>query len=134
MIDCPPLRPRVCSAISLCTLLIVLPAGSQGEPQQRRRVLRVFVLAGQSNMEGQGVVDLDHPKYYNGGRGTLDHVIREAKDRRRYAHVKQPNGSYRVRNDVWVRFKKIRGQIQPTLSDCAISVDKLQILWPWRQL
>ncbi|SVE51777.1 uncharacterized protein METZ01_LOCUS504631, partial [marine metagenome] len=25
---------------------------------------KVFLLAGQSNMEGQGVVDLDHPKYY----------------------------------------------------------------------
>ena len=31
-----------------------------------------FLLAGQSNMQGQGVVDLDHPKYYNGGQGILN--------------------------------------------------------------
>ena len=30
--------------------------------------IQVFVLAGQSNMEGQGVVDLDHEEYYNGGK------------------------------------------------------------------
>ncbi|NNC89605.1 MAG: hypothetical protein HKN82_14210, partial [Akkermansiaceae bacterium] len=28
--------------------------------------LRVFLLAGQSNMEGQGVVSMDHPDHYNG--------------------------------------------------------------------
>ena len=32
---------------------------------------KVFLLAGQSNMEGQGVVALDHPEHYNGGRGNL---------------------------------------------------------------
>ena len=32
--------------------------------------IRVFVLAGQSNMEGQSVADLDGPDY-NEGRGTL---------------------------------------------------------------
>ena len=29
-------------------------------------------------MQGQGVVDLDHPKYYNGGKGTLEHVMKQA--------------------------------------------------------
>ena len=33
--------------------------------------LRVFLLAGQSNMEGQGVVDMDDPQSYNGGKGNL---------------------------------------------------------------
>ena len=27
-------------------------------------IFHVFLLAGQSNMQGQGVVDMDHPKYY----------------------------------------------------------------------
>ena len=30
-------------------------------------------------MEGQGVVDLDHPKYYNGGRGILVNVMKNPK-------------------------------------------------------
>ena len=39
--------------------------------------LRVFLLAGQSNMQGQGVVDFDHPEYYNGGRGILKNVMKK---------------------------------------------------------
>ena len=33
--------------------------------------LKVFILAGQSNMEGQGVVSMDDPHNYNGGKGNL---------------------------------------------------------------
>ena len=38
-------------------------------------VVRVFLLAGQSNMEGHGVVDLDDERDYNGGRGNLVEFI-----------------------------------------------------------
>ena len=37
---------------------------------QEKKAL-VFVLAGQSNMQGQGVVSMDHEKYYNAGKGNL---------------------------------------------------------------
>lgn len=67
--------------------------------------LRVFVLAGQSNMEGQGVVDLDHPEYYNGGKGTLEQVIATTKSPERFAHLMNPDRSWRVRKDVFVRYR-----------------------------
>ena len=67
--------------------------------------LRVFVLAGQSNMEGQGVVDLDHPKYYNGGKGTLNQVIAAPHSPKRYAHLKNSDGTWRVRDDVFVHYR-----------------------------
>ena len=38
-----------------------------GPGSGRSKPVQVFVLAGQSNMEGQAVVDLDGPDY-NGGR------------------------------------------------------------------
>ena len=38
--------------------------------------IKVFVLAGQSNMEGQAVADLDGPDY-NDGRGTLVALLRD---------------------------------------------------------
>ena len=38
--------------------------------------LKVFILAGQSNMEGQAVSDLDG-KDYNGGKGTLNFLLRD---------------------------------------------------------
>ena len=43
--------------------------------------LKVFVLAGQSNMEGQAVADLDG-KDYNDGQGTLAFLMRDPAKRR----------------------------------------------------
>ena len=48
---------------------------------KQRPIARVFILAGQSNMEGHGVVDLDHPEYYNGGKGILPPVMRSPENR-----------------------------------------------------
>lgn len=69
------------------------------------RPLQVFILAGQSNMQGQGVVDLDHPRYYNGGRGIFNTVIRESKTPERYAHLKDDDGNWTERGDVWARYQ-----------------------------
>ena len=67
--------------------------------------VRVFILAGQSNMEGQGVVDLDHPDYYNGGKGTLNAVMADPKKAPLFKHVKVSSGNWVVRDDVFVRFR-----------------------------
>jgi hypothetical protein len=78
-----------------------------GEPA--KDIIQVLVLAGQSNMEGQGVVDLDHPQYYNGGKGTLNQVMQDPSKAARYAHLKTPSGDWAQRNDVWVRFRTADG-------------------------
>ena len=65
--------------------------------------LRVFLLAGQSNMQGQGVVDLDHPNYYNGGRGILKNVMKNPERTQLYKHIVDANGDWVVRDDVFVR-------------------------------
>jgi len=67
--------------------------------------VRVFILAGQSNMEGQGVVDLDHPQYYNGGKGTLLRVMSDPANKALFAHVKDADGQWVVRDDVLIRFR-----------------------------
>jgi hypothetical protein len=59
-------------------------------------------------MEGQGVVDLDHPKYYNGGRGTLQQIIRDAAKAETYKHIQDSEGRWIVRDDVWCRFRTSR--------------------------
>lgn len=71
-------------------------------PGQR---LKVFLLAGQSNMEGQGVVDLDDERFYNGGRGTLNQVMQDPAKSELYQHIKDTAGNYVTRDDVWVRFQ-----------------------------
>ena len=55
--------------------------------------IQVFVLAGQSNMEGQGVVDLDHEEYYNGGKGTLNSVIESNSQHLGHDVLTERNGS-----------------------------------------
>ncbi|MGE5293300.1 MAG: sialate O-acetylesterase [Solirubrobacterales bacterium] len=66
--------------------------------------IKVFILAGQSNMEGQGVADLDGPDY-NGGKGTLNYVMKDPANARLFAHLKDDQGRWTVRDDVWVWYK-----------------------------
>ncbi|MEM7479226.1 MAG: sialate O-acetylesterase [Planctomycetota bacterium] len=82
--------------------------------QTPNRELLVFWLAGQSNMEGQGVVDLDHPEYYNGGRGILNTVIRQNSDR--WGFLKNDNGEFLARDDVAIRFVTRHGLKKGKLS------------------
>ena len=90
-------------------LVLIASPGAVGVPQVDPKPLKIFVLAGQSNMEGQGVVDLDHPEHYNGGRGTLEAVLRDPSVAARYAHVKDADGRWSIRDDVWVRFRTANG-------------------------
>ena len=73
-------------------------------PIEKDAPIQVFILAGQSNMQGQGVVDLDHPRYYNGGRGILKTVMRGERAPQ-YSHVTDDGGKWVVRDDVFVRFQ-----------------------------
>jgi hypothetical protein len=66
--------------------------------------VRVFILAGQSNMEGQAVVDLEG-KDYNQGRGTLKALFREPELAKRLAHLRGKDGNWAVRDDVVVWYQ-----------------------------
>ena len=85
------------------TILIVFSPVQAG--QAGKSPVMVFILAGQSNMEGQGVVNLDHEQHYNGGKGNLEHVMQDATKAHLYKHLKDDNGNWVVRDDVWVWFK-----------------------------
>jgi len=93
------LLPAIGLAGVLATLGVVEPA-TGGE-----RVARVFVLAGQSNMEGQAVVDLDGPDY-NDGKGTLAALLRHPDNAARLAWLRGGNGEWRTREDVFVRYAR----------------------------
>jgi len=58
---------------------------------QAKGPVKVFILSGQSNMEGKASVT------------TLDAVIGDPKTHSRFQHLK-PGGKWIVRNDVWVTF------------------------------
>ena len=67
--------------------------------------IQVFLLAGQSNMEGQAVVDLVHEQHYNGGRGTLIRLLDDPAMAKRMGHLQDQDGSWATRDDVRVRHR-----------------------------
>lgn len=74
--------------------------------------VKVFILAGQSNMEGQAVADLEG-KDYNEGKGTLKALLNDPAKARLVKHLRDDNGKWTVRSDVWVRYQREK---QPLLS------------------
>lgn len=78
--------------------------------------LRVFLLAGQSNMEGQAVVDLDHEEHYNGGRGTLAKLLEEPEFEARWGWVRDGEGEWQAREDVGVWYRSAHEEKKGPLS------------------
>jgi lysophospholipase L1-like esterase len=74
-----------------------------------RAAVKVFWLAGQSNMQGQGVVDLDHPEHYNNGKGTLVRMLSDQESKQLLAHTVDSDGSWITRDDVLVRYQTQHG-------------------------
>ncbi|MCX6927379.1 MAG: hypothetical protein NT154_29865, partial [Verrucomicrobia bacterium] len=66
--------------------------------------IKVFILAGQSNMEGQGCADLDG-KDYNDGKGTLNYLLKDPAKAPLFKHLKDAQGQWAARDDVWVWYK-----------------------------
>lgn len=79
---------------------LVLPAlTAESKP------VKVFILAGQSNMEGQAVVDLSG-KDYNEGKGTLAELMRDPAKAAQFSHLRGADGKWTVRDDVRVRYQR----------------------------
>ena len=74
---------------TLCILFVFLvgiPGLFAGPPQGS---VKVFILAGQSNMEGAGKIEGD-PKR-NGGKGSLSHLVENSK---KHKHLKDKDGKW----------------------------------------
>ncbi|MFO0796325.1 MAG: DUF6288 domain-containing protein [Gemmataceae bacterium] len=82
------------------------PAGKAGAAPGP---IKVFVLAGQSNMEGQGFIKAD-PKR-NGGKGSLEYLVKDAATAARFRHLVGPDGKWAVRDDVWVHYLDRKGKL-----------------------
>ncbi len=85
-------------------IAVVVGLMSVVSSQAADRTLKVFILAGQSNMEGQGVADLEG-KNYNEGRGTLNYIMKDPAKAPLYKHLKDDQDQWTVRDDVWIWYK-----------------------------
>ncbi len=71
--------------------------------------VKVFILAGQSNMEGQGMIAAD-PKR-NAGKGSLEYLVKDPTTASRFAHLQEKNGQWVVRDDVWISYLERQGAL-----------------------
>src|SRR4051794_19685022 len=79
--------------------------------QPKKGPVQIFILAGQSNMEGQAVADLDG-KDYNFGKGTLAYLMKDPVKAPLFKHLKDDQGKWTVRQDVWVRYQPEKGPLK----------------------
>ncbi len=82
---------RLLVFILLLTVALVPERASAGK-------VKVFILAGQSNMEGKAKVSL------------LEHQIKQPKTRELFAHL-QKDGKWIMRDDVWIKFLNRKGNL-----------------------
>jgi alpha-galactosidase len=93
--------------LSLAVLLLVpvtlLRAAEAAKP------VRVFVLAGQSNMEGQGFIAADSKR--NEGKGSLEFLVKDPVTAPRFKHLVAPDGKWIERGDVWISYLDRKGPL-----------------------
>lgn len=91
--------------IALLCSLVGMTGADIPRTQPANFPVKVIVLAGQSNMEGQGVVDLDGQDY-NAGKGTLRALLNDPAKVATYRHLINADGSWKVRDDVFVSYQR----------------------------
>ena len=82
----------------------VAPSGAERPGDGK---VKVFILAGQSNMVGAGVIKMNPDR--NGGKGSLEYVMGDPAMKDRTRHMVTADGSFVVRKDVWIWNSDRRG-------------------------
>jgi alpha-galactosidase len=86
--------------------VLLLPLASL-RADEKPKPVKVFVLAGQSNMQGSGFVKAD-PKR-NGGMGSLEHLVTNKATADKYKHLRGKGDTWAVRDDVWIHYLDRKG-------------------------
>ena len=79
------------------------------KPGSANKPIKVFILAGQSNMEGQGFIKAD-PKR-NEGKGSLEHLTKDPATAAMFKHLLAKDGKWAVRDDVWIHYLDRKGKL-----------------------
>lgn len=78
--------------------------------QSGKSPVKVFILAGQSNMEGQGIIKA-RPNSRNRGKGTLEYLVKNPASAERYKHLVDKDGKWIERADVWIWYLGRKGKL-----------------------
>ncbi len=91
--------------VALLTVVVLLHSACATQPG--KRPVKVFILAGQSNMEGQGKIKLDPNR--NQGKGSLEYLVKDPATAERFNHIVDEKGQWVVREDVWIWYLGRKG-------------------------
>ena len=94
--------------LQLCMLLLAVALATCLSAQAATKPVRVFILAGQSNMEGHGIVPAN-PKN-NGGKGSLEGLVKDPATTERFAALWTLAGNGE-RDDVWITYLVRKGPL-----------------------
>lgn len=83
-------------------VILLFAMSASASAQEVAKPVRVFILAGQSNMEGAGLIKAD-PKR-NGGQGSLEFLVKDAATAKRFAPLVDSAGQWCTRDDVWISY------------------------------
>ena len=86
----------------ILVLAAALAAAARPSPEAARAAgkVKVFILVGQSNMQGKASLR------------TLDHQIKAERTRKQFAHLHDGKGNYLVRDDVFINFLDRHGKLE----------------------
>lgn len=73
--------------------------------------VQVFILAGQSNMQGHGKIAAEEKA--NGGQGSLEWLAKNEKTAVKYKHLLAADGSWKERDDVQIWYLDRHGNLAP---------------------
>ena len=98
----------------MCLLLcLLLQSPAQDSTAAPKSPVRVYILAGQSNMQGTGFVKAD-PKR-NDGKGSLEYLAKNPATAQRFAPLlakaDEPEPTWKVRDDVWIHYLDRKGRL-----------------------
>lgn len=91
------------SACRIAAVLLLASSAHAAGP------IRVFILAGQSNMEGQGLIKADPNR--NGGKGSLEFLVKNPATAGRFRPLVDKEGKWIVRDDVWISYLDRKGPL-----------------------
>lgn len=71
--------------------------------------ISVFILAGQSNMEGQGFIQADPQR--NEGKGSLEYLVKQPATADKFKHLLGKEGQWIIRDDIWIHYLDRKGKL-----------------------
>jgi hypothetical protein len=96
--------------LRLATAAVVLAGCAlPGTAADAPKPVKVFVLAGQSNMEGHGFVAAD-PKR-NEGKGSLEYIAKQPATADQFKHLLNKDGKWAARDDVFIHYLDRKGKL-----------------------